>query len=445
MNVLIEFWQDLVSRPDFWAMMTLPPVTAVVTWAHVWMALKMLFFPVHYIGAKPFGLPILGWQGIVPRKAGKISGVIVDQTLTKLGSLEEFFNAMEPAEMADMISEEVNKNLEHLIDEVMMERKPVLWQNLPYAIKRRIYKQASKQMPGTLRELVTDLTYKVEDLVDMREMVVRKMENDRALMVRMFLRVGQKEINFIWHISALIGFFFGVVQMGVYMIIPEHMRHTSVPLLAAIWGFLTNWIAIQMVFNPVEPHHYRYLKFFEVRVKKLGFLPIPLFKPVKPHIATYNWQGAFMKRQMEVSDVFSQIVVEELVTVKNIMNEMMYGKHKDKTRRVIKTHIHQLLESPIVRTTLQISMGLRDYAQLKTDIIDKSIDATMEPINKPELNADRASKIVGLFRTRIQELTPAEFENLLRPAFKEDELTLIILGAVTGALAGFIHLITVFV
>jgi aspartokinase len=62
--------------------------------------------------------------------------------------------------------------------------------------------QAHKQLPNTLRELVTELTMNVESLVDMREMVVSQMEGDRRLMVRMFLKVGQKEINFIWHISA---------------------------------------------------------------------------------------------------------------------------------------------------------------------------------------------------------------------------------------------------
>lgn len=436
----MQFWQNFASHPEFWAMISIIPVTSFVTWAHVWMALKMLFFPVHYIGLKPFGLPILGWQGIVPRKAGKISGIVADQTLSKLGSLDEFFNAMNPAEMADMISTEVNKNLEYLIDEVMLESKPVLWQNLPYAVKRRIYKQARKQLPGTLRELVVDLTFNVEDLVDMRQMVVNRMENDRHLMVEMFLRVGQKEINFIWHISALIGAFFGIIQMFIYYNLPEAWKHNSVPLLAAVWGFATNWIAIWMVFNPVEPRYYPYLKLFKIKF----FKKIPLIVPVVPHIAKYNFQGAFMKRQNEVSEVFAQIVVEELITVKNIMNEMMFGDSKEKTRRIIKKHIHKLLESPVVRTTLQLSLGLKDYAKLKTDIIDKSIDATMEPINDPDLNKDRASKIFGMFRDRIQALTPQEFENLLRPAFKEDETTLIILGAITGGLAGLIHLSLVF-
>ncbi|MCX2644004.1 hypothetical protein, partial [Klebsiella pneumoniae] len=142
----------------------------------------------------------IGWQGIVPRKAGRISGIITDNTLSKLGSLQEFLEAMDPADMARIIGELVGFELEHLIDEVMLDRNAVLWENLPYSIKRRIYAQAHKQLPVVLHDLVTELTLNVESLVNMREMVVRQMEGDRLLMVRMFLKVGQKEINFIWHI-----------------------------------------------------------------------------------------------------------------------------------------------------------------------------------------------------------------------------------------------------
>lgn len=49
---------------------------------------KMVFYPITFrfhLGPLP-----VGWQGIVPRKAGRISGIITDNTLSKLGSLREF-------------------------------------------------------------------------------------------------------------------------------------------------------------------------------------------------------------------------------------------------------------------------------------------------------------------------------------------------------------------
>ena len=431
-----ELWQTFLNRPDFWAVLSIIPVTAFVTWAHVWMALKMVFYPITFWGFHLGPLPI-GWQGIVPRKAGRISGIITDNTLSKLGSLREFLDAMDPEDMARIIGEQVGLDLEYLIDEMMMERNATLWQNLPYSLKRRIYSQAHKQLPDVLRNLVTELTMNVESLVDMRDMVVRQMEGDRRLMVNMFLKVGQKEINFIWHISALIGMMFGVFQMIVWFVVPWHW---TIPFWASIWGFLTNWIAIWMVFNPLEPHPVRYPQFFALTQDR----KFPWLKPVIPRIGTYNVQGAFMKRQEEVSDVFARVVTEDLITLKSIMTEMMYGGKKDKTRRIVKRHINQIMETPLVRTSLQLSLGPKEYAKLKTDLIDRSIEITMVPVCDPAFNASRSQNIYQMFRERILELTPREFQNLLRPAFQEDEWILILLGGVTGFIAGTIHLFVAF-
>lgn len=429
-----QLWHAFWVRPDHLAVLSIIPVTAFVTWAHVWMALKMVFYPIKFWGFHIGKIPV-GWQGIVPRKAGRISGIITDNTLRKIGSLREFLDAMDPEEMASIIGDQVNAQLENLIDEVLYERYSILWENIPYSIKRRIYDQAHKQLPSVLQDLVKELTSSVEELVDMREMVVSQMENDRRLMVRMFLAVGQKEINFIWHISALIGCGFGLLQMMVWFFVPWHW---TVPFWASVWGLLTNWIAIWMVFNPVYPHYVRYPQFFK-RVS--GF---PWIKPIVPRIGQYNIQGAFMKRQEEVSDVFAKVVTEELITLKTIMTEMMYGHYKDKTRRIVKKHVNQITDTPLVRTTLQLSLGPKEYAKLKTDLIDRSIEITMVPVCDPEFNASRARKIFQMFRDRIRDLTPHEFQNLLRPAFKEDEWILIVLGGVTGFVAGTIHLFVAF-
>ncbi len=59
----------------------------------------------------------------------------------------------------------------------------------------------------------------------------------------------------------------------------------------------------------------------------------PWIKPVIPRIGTYNVQGAFMKRQEEVSDVFASVVTEDLITLKSIMTEMYVWQKK--TRPVV--------------------------------------------------------------------------------------------------------------
>ena len=103
------------------------------------------------------------------------------------------------------------------------------------------------------------------------------------------------------------------------------------------------------------------------------------------------------------------------------------------------------METPVVRTSLQVSIGMKEYARLKTDLIDRSIQITMVPISDPVLNQSRAQKIYHMFRERILALSPKEFQNLLRPAFQEDEWILIVLGGVTGFIAGTIHLFVAFI
>lgn len=190
-----------------------------------------------------------------------------------------------------------------------------------------------------------------------------------------------------------------------------------------------------MVFNPIEPINIRFPQIFRF-IRKF-----PYVVPTIPKIGTFPWQGAFMRRQPEVSAVFAEVVTQELITVKSIMTEMMYGSRAQKTRRIIKRHINLVMETPLLRTVLQVSLGPTEYAKLKNDMIDKSIEVTMKPVSNPVLNQSRGHKIYQIFYERILKLTPPEFQNLLRPAFHEDEWILIVLGGVTGAVAGFIQLI----
>lgn len=50
LDYVSELWQTFLNRPDHLAVLSIIPVTAFVTWAHVWMALKMVFYPITFWG-----------------------------------------------------------------------------------------------------------------------------------------------------------------------------------------------------------------------------------------------------------------------------------------------------------------------------------------------------------------------------------------------------------
>ena len=99
---MIGDWLAGVDWVFFWS---IPVFTAVVGWLINWSGLWMLFSPTHFHGFRVPGLKELatasprkiqeipgflsgglGWQGIVPARAGKMGSIAVDKAIAKLGT-----------------------------------------------------------------------------------------------------------------------------------------------------------------------------------------------------------------------------------------------------------------------------------------------------------------------------------------------------------------------
>ncbi len=407
MTDLAAVWQELYARPDFWGFISIPIVAAVVTWGHVWMAIQMVFYPIDFVGPMP---PLLGWQGIIPRKAEKMAGIVVDKTLSKLGSVGDFLTQMNPELIAAYVANAIERRIEEIVDEVMEEHNKVLWQNLPRMVRSRVYNHVREKLPDVMLEMMMEIMAEVDNLVDLRAMVVRQMAADRGLMVRMFQEVGSKEFKFIVNISFWIGLGFGFVQMGLFYFVPAHWL---LPLYAAALGLITNWVALAMVFRPLNP-------------VKLGPLKI---------------QGVFLKRQDEVAEKFAELSANEILTIGRITREIITGKHAARTRAIVKRHLMPILESPVARATMQVALGAEAYAAMRATVAEKSADLALDPMEDERFNKDRAKVLQGKLAERIRALSSAEFQDMLRPAFQEDEWILLVLGAVTGLAAGTAQLL----
>jgi uncharacterized membrane protein YheB (UPF0754 family) len=415
MTALAQFWQELCARPDFWGFISIPFVAAVVTWLHVWWAMQMVFYPLEFmglkIGGKGRGLNLLGWQGIIPRKARKMSDIVIDRVISKMGSPADFLRQMEPEKVGQFVAKSVEAHIEEYTDEVMCERHSLLWENLPLRIRNRVYAHVRKNLPQVMESLVESIIGNIDDLVDVKEMCGRQMEEDKALLVRIFKEVGDKEIRFIINASFWIGLAFGFVQMALFWFLPWH---GMLPLYAAVLGLLTNWIALAMVFRPLNP----------------------------VHIGPFRFQGLFLRRQQQVAEKFAELTSQELLTIGRFMREVLTGERASRTRQLIRRHVSVLMDySVLARTGAQLAIGPTGFADLKMAVIDKSTRMALEPLeNSKTFNRERAAVLAKLFSGKMKEMTPAEFQDLLRPAFQEDEWILLVLGAVTGLIAGWAQL-----
>ncbi|WP_250657001.1 DUF445 domain-containing protein [Alkalimarinus coralli] len=402
---------ELLQNPEFWKYVSIPFIAGLIGWTTNWLAIKLTFLPLEFIGIPP----LLGWQGIIPSKARKMAAISVDATISKIGTVGEIFDQIDPTVLASHIIETVEPRIEEYVDELMLKEHATFWENLPTPMRQMVYDRVRKSAPDLVDNLVEDLSNNIEELLDIKGMVIDQLSEDKVLLNRIFLECGDKEFRFIINSGAWLGFLFGLVQMAVWYFFKNWW---ILPVAGLIVGYATNWIALNVIFRPLNP------------VKVMGI----------------ELQGLFLKRQKAVAHSFCAIITHEILTIGNIINAILNGPSADRAKNMVKKHIKPIVDDTagISKPLTQIAFGPKGFAHLKHQVGEKAIAISAEAFSDPVFNNDRAEAVENIMRTRMENLSSEEFQDLLRPCFQEDEIKLILIGAALGFGAGLAQLVFVF-
>lgn len=384
----------------------MPILAAAVGWFTNWLAIQMSFYPVQFIG-----IGVIGWQGVIPRKSEKMAHICIDRTMQHFGDLNAVYQQLEPKRIVEQVISQVTPRLDEYIDEVMYEIQPVLWDNLPLFLRHRVYEWARAQLPARVGDLVDDFGDDLDELVDLKVLLSRELEQHPDLMNRIFRQAGAVELKSVINRGAVIGGILGALMAPVWIQYPQPWL---LPAGGFLVGFITNWIAINLIFSPVRP---RRVLFWKV-------------------------QGLFLRRQSEISDIWAKLVAEELITVEKVADAMINGIHADRTRAILQKHLRPILDNSIImKLTAQVTVGMTGYTELKRAVNQKALTATYDVFSDPGFNRDRAPIVAGVLSGQMKALGPEEFQDILRPAFREDELQLMLIGGVFGAVAGVLQFV----
>lgn len=401
----------LFTQPEFWQYLSIPVIAALIGWSTNWLAIKMTFYPLEFIG-KP---PLLGWQGIIPSKARKMAAISVDATIAKIGTVQEIFEQIDPRVLAAHIMHSVEPRTEEYVDEMMLREYPTFWENLPASARRMVYERVRKSTPQLVDNLVDDVSDNIEGLLDIKGMVIERLATDKRLLNRIFLECGEVEFRFIVNSGFYFGFLFGLVQMAVWYV---YQGWWVLPVFGLLVGWATNWIALNVIFRPLHE-------------KKIG---------------PFRLQGLFLKRQTEVAESFCHLVTHEILTVGNIINAILNGPNGERARNMVKKHIKPLVDETagMGKALTQMAFGPTGFATLKNQVGEKAIEISRTSFNNPVFEQDRARAVESIMVERMIALSSEEFQDLLRPCFQEDEIKLILVGAFLGFVAGVAQFVFVF-
>jgi uncharacterized membrane protein YheB (UPF0754 family) len=415
---------------DLISLLTIPLFSGAIGYATNWTGVWMLFYPVHFAGFKLPGLAKLaqimprrvqqvpglmvggvGWQGIIPSRAAKMGSIAVDKGIAKLGSPREFYDRLEPEKVAEHIVESSRDDIRELVERVMEREHPQLWRELTPELRAALHERVQQQFPQIVHDITDQIGENIDQLLDVKLMVIRHIEEHPELANKIFRSVGDKELKLIINF----GFWFGLA-LGVPVALLTWLVGAPWVLLICgpIVGWVTNWLAILLIFEPVE-------------ARKIG--------PFLIH-------GMFLRRQREVADVYAEVIAEDVVNLRNMADELMHGARSDRTHQMIVSALRPAIDRSVgsLRPLVRLAVGPREYDAIRESVAVEGADYTMTPLGDPELNRSQGETLRRLFAERMRDMPAPDFSVLLRSAIKQDEWLLLAHGAVLGVIGGAIHL-----
>ncbi len=416
---------------DLVSLITVPFFIGAIGYLTNWTGVWMLFNPVQFKGFHLPGLrPLVhflprkiqqipgfmqggvGWQGIIPSRAAKMGSIAVDKGIAKLGTVGDFYEQLEPDRIAEHILETSRDDVRDVVERIMRREHPQLWNDVGPRVRQRVHERVQEQLPDIIRTLSDEIGTNVDQLADVKLMVIRSMEQNPELANRVYLEVGRRELRMMVNFGFIFGFLLGIPVA----VLTEVLFHVwwLLPICGVIVGYVTNLIGIWMIFEPLEP-------------RKIG--------PFKLH-------GLFLRRQPEVADIYSKIIADDVVTLSNLGEEMMNGPRSDRTRQMIETCMRPAVDraAGVLQPALRIAIGTREYDAIRSSVATETVEYTAGPITDPAFSRQQSGKVRELIAERMRKMSSADFSEMLRTVMREDEWLLYLHGAVLGLGAGLLHL-----
>ncbi len=395
---------------EHWTLLTIPVISSLVGYTTNWLAVKMMMYPIEFHGTGP-----VGWQGVIPANANKMANLVVEHSLKRVLTQEELISRIEANELIDAMNDRLDPLVEDLVDDVMTQTSNYgihvshfFWSASPVWLKTKVYKEVRRSIPEVVEKIIEDLKGDVDELVDINEIIVEKLGNNKEMLVDVFYQSCKKEFRFIQNSGLYFGFPLGVPVMFIWHFFPVWWL---LPLFGLSVGYITNLLALYLVQKPLNP-------------KRIGPFVI---------------QGSFIKRQKEVSAFYGELFATKLINAEVLVGEILKSQFAmAHIRDIILKEVNRAVEASqgSFKPITVLSMGPKEYEKIGQIITDITIREVRHPDKHSLAYMDRAMAIEPTVAERVGNLPPEEFYELLHPIIEEDEWKLIAVGAALGLVAG---------
>ncbi|MDG1325796.1 MAG: DUF445 family protein [Opitutales bacterium] len=195
-------------------LLLLPVIASLIGWFTNYLAVKMLFHP-----RIPFRFLGISIQGVFPKRQKQLAEKLGTLVAEELFSIKEVTLKLKELATSEESMDLVGKRIEKTIREKLVKSFPMLAMFLTDDMVEKVTNLFKTELQDFLGESAQDIGNKLEESLDVKELVREKVEafsSDK--LEEILFSIMRKEFRFIEMIGAVLGFLIGCVQVGLTLI-----------------------------------------------------------------------------------------------------------------------------------------------------------------------------------------------------------------------------------
>lgn len=189
----------------------------------------------------------------------------------------------------------------------------------------------------------------------------------------------------------------------------------TLPFIAALTGWVTNFLAIKMLFHPR--------------------------KPVK--ILFFTLQGIFPKRQHALAEKIGKVVGEELFSFQDIKASLAKPDNLDGVYQLIEDRIDDFLRNKLTKEMPMLAMVMSDdlVATVKEILVKEFEEIIPKVIDEYADKLEQDLDVTKIVHDKIVDFSTDKLEAILFAIMKKEFKFIELVGAVLGFLIGVIQIL----
>jgi len=186
------------------------------------------------------------------------------------------------------------------------------------------------------------------------------------------------------------------------------------PFIAALIGWMTNYIAVKMLFHPKEPRN-----FFGT-----------------------TFHGVFPKRQHALAEKLGQLVADELFSISDVSAKIKEFATSDEAMNEVGKRIEMTIRNKLVQAFPMLAMFLSDEMVEKVTGLFKNelkdfLSATSQGMGE---KLEENLNVQEMVKERVNAFSSEKLEELLNQLMKKEFKFIELVGAILGFFIGCIQL-----